>query len=140
MNNLIQIDILEFCARLKQERERLGLSLSDFGLLGEVNRMTQTRYESGASFPTIEYLQKIGANGVDSMYLMTGVASTELIPMKDAVAFSQAIDLIDGIAKLHNFTPPPEFRMQAISQVYQRILKFGVKKVSPTLEDLLNAV
>jgi len=72
------------------------------------------------------------------MFLMTGLPSSDLIPMKDAAAFSQAIDLIDGIAKLHNFKPPPEFRLRAISQVYQRILKFGVKKVSPTLEDLLD--
>lgn len=139
MNDFVQIDISEFGARLRQERERLGLTLSDFGLLGAVNRMTQMRYESGASSPTVEYLHKIGINGVDSMYLMTGLASANLIPMQNAVAFSQAIDLIDGIAKLHNFTPPPEFRLRAISQVYQRILKFGVKKVSPTLEDLLNA-
>ena len=139
MNQLIQIDISEFGVRLKQERERLGLTLSDFALLGEVNRMTQMRYESGASSPTIDYLHKIGGHGVDSMFLMTGLASADLIPMQNAVAFSQAIDLIDGIAKLHNFTPPPEFRLRAVSQIYQRILKFGVKKVTPTLEDLLNA-
>lgn len=139
MDQLIQIDVSEFGARLRQERERLGLTLGDFSLLGEVNRMTQMRYESGTSSPTVDYLHKIGTHGVDSMFLMTGLASAELIPMQNAVAFSQAIDLIDGIAKLHNFTPPPEFRLRAISQVYQRILKFGVKKVSPTLEDLLNA-
>lgn len=140
MDQFIKIDISGFGSRLKQERERLGLTLSDFGLFGEVNRMTQMRYESGASSPTIEYLYKIGAHGVDTMFVTTGLGNSELIPLKDAVAFSQALDLIDGIAKLHNFTPPPEFRIRAVLQVYQRILKFGVKKVTPTLEDLLNAV
>src|ERR1035437_2970153 len=139
MDQLIQIDVSGFGARLKQERERLGLTLSDFGLLGEVNRMTQMRYESGASSPTVDYLYKIGSHRVDSMFLLTSLASADLIPIQNAVVFSQALDLIDGITKLHNFTPPPEFRLRAVSQVYQRILKFGVKKVSPTLEDLLNA-
>lgn len=140
MDQFIQIDIAGFGTRLKQERDRLGLTLSSFGMLGQVNRMTQMRYESGASSPTVEYLHKLGAHGVDTVFIATGFNSAELIPVKDAVAFSQAIDLIDEIAKLHHFMPPPEFRIRAVLQVYKRILQFGVKKVSPTLEDLLNAV
>lgn len=140
MNQYLQIEISEFGARLKQERDRLGMSMHDFAELGEVNRVTQMRYETGANYPTVEYMYKIGQHGVDTMFIATGFESSELISFKDAVAFSQAIDLIDEIAKLHNFTPPPEFRIRAVSQVYQRILKFGVKKVNPTLEDLLNAV
>ncbi len=139
-DQLFQIDSAGFGARLKQERERLGLTLSDFGLLGEVNRMTQMRYEVGTNSPTVEYLDRIGRHDVDTMFLVTGTPSSALIPLRDPVAFSQAIDLVDAIAKLHKFAPPPEFRMRAVLGVYQRILKFGVKKVKPTLEDLLHAV
>lgn len=140
MNQLFQIDGSGFGARLKQERERLGLTLSEFGLLGEVNRVTQMRYEIGANSPTVEYLDRIGRHDVDTMFLVIGTPSSTLIPLSDPVAFSQAIDLVDAIAKLHKFVPPPEFRIRGILGVYERILRFGVKKVKPTLEDLLHVV
>lgn len=140
MSRVVQIDIVGFGARLKQERERLGLTMSEFGALGDVNRMTQMRYETGTSSPTIVYLQKIGTQGVDAVFVATGVGSSSLIPIQDAIAFSQALDLVDQLATQHNFKPPPEFRMRAVAQVYAQILRFGVKKVHPSLEDLLKAV
>ena len=139
MEQNLQIEILGFGARLKQERERLDTSIQNFSKMGEVNRMTQMRYENETNFPTVEYVYKISQHGVDPIFLLTGLVSADLIPVQNAVAFSQAIDHIDRIAKLHNFTPPPEFRLRAVSQVYQRILKMGAEKVSPTLEDLLDA-
>ena len=138
MNQFIGITTDGFGTRLGRERARLSLTLSEFGLLGEVNRMTQMRYESGANFPTIDYLQKIGEHGVDTMYVATGIESTALISVRDAAAFSQAIDLVDNLAKHHNFKPSQEFRIRAVLQIYQQILKFGVKKVNPKLEDLLH--
>ena len=74
------------------------------------------------------------------IFVTTGVGSSQLIPIQHAVAFSQALDLVDQIATQHSFKPPPEFRMRAVAQVYAQILKFGVKKVHPSLEDLLKAV
>lgn len=140
MDQFISIEISGFGARLRQERERLGLTLHDFGLLGEVNRMTQGRYETGASSPSLEYLYRIGQHGVNTMFVTTGLDSSKLVWLQDPIALSQAIDVIDEIARQHNFTPPPEFRIRAVLQVYRQILKFGAKEVHPTLEDLLNAV
>jgi transcriptional regulator with XRE-family HTH domain len=139
MNQFIQIEINGFGARLKQERERLGLTLSDFGLLGQVNRMTQMRYETGSNYPTVEYMHKLGQHGVNIMFIETGLQTSDLVPFNDLEAFSQAIDLIDGLMKLHNFQPSAEFRGRSILKVYRQILKFGAKKVKPKLEDLLNA-
>lgn len=140
MNQYLQIEIAEFGARLKQERERLGMSMHDFAELGEVNRVTQMRYETEANYPTVEYMYKVGQHGVDTMFIETGVRASDLVPINDLEAFSQAIDLIDELAKLHNFKPSAEFRGRSILKVYRQILKFGVRKVKPTLEDLLNAV
>ena len=139
MSHTTQIQISGFGVRLKQERERLGLTLSDFAGLAGMTRMTQTRYESGTHLPTVEYLLTSGCNGVDSVFLVTGVTSSNLIPMQNANAFSVAIDVVAEISKRHNVTFPPDFRLRAISQVYQRILKAGGKKVTPSLEDLLSA-
>lgn len=140
MNQFIQIEISGFGTRLRQERERLGLTLGDFGLLGQVNRMTQMRYETGSNFPTIEYLHKLGQHGVNTMFIETGLQASDLVPFNDLEAFSHAIDLIDGLMKLHNFKPSAEFRVRSILRVYRQILKFGAKKVKPKLEDLLSAV
>ncbi len=140
MDQFIQIEILGFGTRLRQERERLGLTLSEFGLMGQVNRMTQMRYETGTNYPSIEYLYRLGQHGVNTMFIETGLQTSELVPFNDPEAFSQAIDLIDGLMKLHNFKPSAEFRGRSILKVYRQILKFGAKKVKPKLEDLLNAV
>jgi transcriptional regulator with XRE-family HTH domain len=140
MNQYLQIEISEFGARLKQERQRLGMSMHDFAELGEVNRVTQMRYETGVNYPTIEYMYKIGRHGVETLFIETGLQASDLVPFNDLEAFSQAIDLIDELAKLHNFKPSAEFRGRSILKVYRQILKFGVRKVKPKLEDLLNAV
>lgn len=138
MNQSIQIEITGFGDRLKQERERLGLSMHDFGLLGEVNRVTQMRYETSVNYPTVEYMHKLGQRGVNTLFIETGVHSDDWVFMTDCAAFAQAIDLVDELMRLHDFKPPADFRVRSILSVYKRILRFGVKKVKPKLEDLIN--
>lgn len=130
-------DMSEFSLRLRQERERLGLTLQEFGALGQVNRMTQMRYESGVSSPTVEYLGLVGEHDVDIVFLVTGLGPSELIPMRDMTAFSQAIDLVDAIGKQHGVNMPAPFRIRSILRIYEKILRFGAKKVTPSMEDLL---
>lgn len=134
----IQIQLTGFGDRLKQERERLGLSMHDFGLLGAVNRVTQMRYETGVNYPTVEYMHRLRQNGVDTLFIETGVQANDWLAMTDYDAFAQAIDLVDELMRLHGFKPPADFRVRSILSVYKRILRFGVKKVKPKLEDLIN--
>lgn len=63
----------EFGARLREERERKGLSQADFGALGGVGKLAQLNYEKGDRSPSAEYLQLIGGHGVDIDYLLFGV-------------------------------------------------------------------
>lgn len=140
MSDFIRIDINGFGLRLKEERERLGLSLSDFGSLGQVNRMTQMRYETGSNFPTVEYMHRLGQHEVNTLFVETGLHTSNLVQFNDLEAFSNAIDLVDDLMKFHNFKPSAEFRSRSILKVYRQILKFGAKKAKPNLEDLLNAV
>jgi transcriptional regulator with XRE-family HTH domain len=139
MNECPQIQLSEFGTRLRQERERLGLSPHDFATLGEVNRITQLRYEDEANHPTVEYMYKIGQHGVNTHYILTGARSEEAVLLNNFEAFSKAIDLIDQLTKFHNVNPPAEFRGRAILRVYKQICKFGAKKVKPTLEEFLHA-
>ncbi len=59
-------------SRLRQERERLGLSQKVFGEIGGVEANAQGKYESGDRAPKADYLSRVAARGVDVLYVLTG--------------------------------------------------------------------
>ncbi len=59
-------------SRLRQERERLGLSQKAFGEIGGVEANAQGKYESGDRAPKADYLSRVAARGVDVLYVLTG--------------------------------------------------------------------
>lgn len=63
------------CERLRQERERLGLSQTEFGQLGGVKKLAQINYEKGQRQPDAAYLAGIAAAGADVLYILTGQRS-----------------------------------------------------------------
>lgn len=58
--------------RLREERERLGLSQEAFGAVGGVRRVTQYLYEQGDRSPSLEYLVRVAAAGADFGFLVIG--------------------------------------------------------------------
>ncbi len=58
--------------RLREERERLGLSQSEMGEIGGVKKLAQLNYEKSVRQPDASYLTAIAAIGVDVMYVLTG--------------------------------------------------------------------
>lgn len=58
--------------RLREERERLSLSQTDFGAAVGVTRKSQFNYESGSRSPDAKYLACIYQLGVDVLYVITG--------------------------------------------------------------------
>ena len=61
-----------FGQRLRQERERLGLTQEDFGERGGVRRTTQYIYESDSRVPDLKYLERVQEAGADLAYLVLG--------------------------------------------------------------------
>ncbi|NBF06218.1 helix-turn-helix domain-containing protein [Pseudomonas sp. Fl5BN2] len=59
-------------SRLRQERERLGLSQKVFGEIGGVEANAQGKYESGDRAPKADYLSRVAAKDVDVLYVLTG--------------------------------------------------------------------
>lgn len=59
--------------RIKEERERLGLSQAEFAALAGAHRKSQGNYESGERSPDANYLAALAAAGVDVLYVVTGV-------------------------------------------------------------------
>jgi transcriptional regulator with XRE-family HTH domain len=62
--------------RLKQERQRLGLSQEEFARLGGVQKRAQINYEKGERKPDTDYLAAVAAGGVDVRYVITGQRMT----------------------------------------------------------------
>ena len=65
--------------RLRQERERLGLSQKSFGEIGGVEANAQGKYENGDRAPKADYLSRVAGRGVDVLYVLTGSPTPTLI-------------------------------------------------------------
>jgi transcriptional regulator with XRE-family HTH domain len=65
--------------RLRQERQRLGLSQASIANIGGIKANAQSFYESGRRSPRAQYLAKIAAEGVDVSYVLTGVRNQNFV-------------------------------------------------------------
>ncbi|MCG5047312.1 XRE family transcriptional regulator [Pectobacterium brasiliense] len=66
--------------RLREERERLGLSQPAMGEIGGVKKLTQLNYEKGERFPDASYLAAMAKFGLDVQYVVTGVRASAALP------------------------------------------------------------
>ncbi|PMZ04636.1 transcriptional regulator [Pseudomonas sp. FW306-02-F02-AA] len=62
--------------RLREERERLGLNQTEFGVLLGVSRGTQKNYELGANSLDLRYVAALEEHGADAAFILTGRRST----------------------------------------------------------------
>lgn len=58
--------------RLKEERDRLGLTQEQMAGRLKVTQKTQGLYERGQRMPNAEYLALMAAQGCDVLYVLTG--------------------------------------------------------------------
>lgn len=58
--------------RLREERERLGLTQEAFGAAGGVLKRAVINYEKGERFPDASFMAGIAAAGADVQYIVTG--------------------------------------------------------------------
>lgn len=77
-----------FGSRLREERERLGLSQVKLAEIGGVARTTQHIYETDIRAPDVGYLEKLRWVGVDVSYLVIG--SRQVVANADALTVSYA--------------------------------------------------
>lgn len=78
--------------RLKEERERLGLSQDAFGKSGGVSKGAQINYEKDARAPDADYLVGIDQAGADVLYILIGKRRIDLaVTGQERSLLSQAI-------------------------------------------------
>jgi transcriptional regulator with XRE-family HTH domain len=71
--------------RLKEERERLGLTQEKFASLAGVQRRTLVDWEKGVSSPTALQLSKLADAGADASYIVTGRRSADALTPTETV-------------------------------------------------------
>lgn len=64
--------------RLREERERLGMTQESFGQAGGVLKRALIRYEKGERAPDATFLAALAAAGADVLYVLTGERSAAL--------------------------------------------------------------
>lgn len=64
---------MQVFSRIKEERERLGLSQDAFAKAGGVSKRAHIYYEQGERSPSADYLAGIAEIGVDVAYIITGI-------------------------------------------------------------------
>lgn len=85
--------------RLRQERERLGLSQEKLAHLVGVSRVTQNNYEQGVREPGIGYLSSVGQKGCDLRFLLFGEsADAHYLDLMDWELHDQVWDWVDRVA------------------------------------------
>lgn len=57
--------------RLREERQRLGISQAELGAAGGVLKQAQLKYEKGERSPDADYLAAVARVGVDVLYVLT---------------------------------------------------------------------
>lgn len=85
--------LVDVGARLRRERERLGLNVTELGALGGVNRNSQGEYESGKRPCSASYLVALREAGIDVAFLLTGERAIDRLE-------SAEVELLDGFRRL----------------------------------------
>ena len=70
--------------RLKEERERLGITQPSFAEVADAKKRTLIDWEKGVSSPTAMQLASLAGIGVDVLYVVTGQRS-QAIPAQAAL-------------------------------------------------------
>ncbi|TCS70739.1 hypothetical protein EDC61_11466 [Sulfuritortus calidifontis] len=103
-------------SRLRQERERLGLSQTDFASIGGASKGSQILYEKGKP-PTADYLANIAAAGADVIYILTGRRERPASELTDRARLQAAIEVIEE--GLGDRRLPPAKKAEAILTAYE---------------------
>ena len=109
-------DMDSFGKRLKEERERLGMSQEKFGKSCGVGKTTQYLYERGERHPDSSYLDAAAKLGVDTSYIIT---ATRLEYSVDVAILSRLIDTITREAEQAGVFLTTEKRLRVALILYR---------------------
>ena len=112
------IEILGSAARLREERERVGLTQVECAERGAVGTRSQIRYEHGESSPQLDYLANMQAAGLDVHYVLSGVRQSD---GADSDVWLRAGRIVDKLAVRHGVKLDPDYRRRLIARLLTEV-------------------
>lgn len=110
-----------FAARLREERERLGLNQTAFGEACGVKKLAQLKYEQGASSPDASYLLQARELGVDLNYIFTGARPSDGVRFDDLARLRVAIESVEeGLSATRKLLDPAS-KAELIAAAYELV-------------------
>jgi transcriptional regulator with XRE-family HTH domain len=98
--------------RLREERQRRGLSQPALGEIAGAAKRTVIDWEKGASSPSAVQLSALAAAGLDVLYVVTGEHNAQLskeqpVALTDHARLQLAIEAVEeGLAEIKRKLPP----------------------------------
>ncbi|WP_368762665.1 helix-turn-helix domain-containing protein [Klebsiella michiganensis] len=111
--------------RLKEERNRIGMSQTEFGALAGVGKTTQINYENGSRSPSADYLAALFDNNVDIQYVVTGIRGRkvhEREPLDDEL-FLKIVTTLERMASRGKRQWPTHDLISTATKVYNFLIK-----------------
>ncbi|MDO8933604.1 MAG: helix-turn-helix domain-containing protein [Rhodocyclaceae bacterium] len=99
VNNYFGVHMVSIGERLREERQRLGLSQTAFAELPGITKKTQMLYESGERLPDAAYLASISIAGADVLYIVTGERDGPLPLKHDEQTLLEGYRALDAATK-----------------------------------------
>lgn len=108
--------------RLKEERERIGLSQTEFAAKAGASKNSQYNYEKGERSPDAAYLAAADEMGVDVLYVVTGRRT----PEASSSFNGDEIDLVEHYRQLPEGDRQHTHKM--VNALAEMAGRYGVKK------------
>lgn len=115
------VEDLERGQRLREERERLGLSQTKLAAMCCASKGSQILYEKGKP-PTADYLAALASAGADVVYVLTGERKRTATENSDRDRLRLAIEAVEEALSTTKRTMPPERKADLILAAYDLIL------------------
>jgi transcriptional regulator with XRE-family HTH domain len=113
-----------FGARLREERERLGLSQTAFAESCGVKKLAQINYEKGERAPDVIYLHRASQAGADATYILTGDHQQPAAKPPDQDRLRAAIEIVESVDSSKH--KPPQEKACAILLAYELLADHSI--------------
>lgn len=120
-------------ARLKEERNRLGLTQEEFASLSGNTRRTQTNYENNSRSPDADYLSSIAKAGADVGYILTGIRTSNPNMVADEVA--GVLYVVESVLKREHVDVEPKLKAEFVLAAYKESTHDERQRMLEALEE-----
>lgn len=120
--------------RLRQERERLGLSQQELADLLGISRVSQNNYENGTREPGLDYLTAFGQNNGDIQFILfADHADHEYVDIIDWELFAKVWKWVEEVCIDAKGKPYPlDLKVKAFRLAYKACRTCEITKLEDT--------